>query len=83
MSDDKRLAEAVVTIACVQMEPVVGQKERNVRRTVEPIEEAAGAAPAWSCCPSCATRATVFESREEAFALAEEVPKGRPVTAWT
>ncbi len=33
--DGRVREEAVVKIACVQMEPVVGEKERNVRRTLE------------------------------------------------
>jgi N-carbamoylputrescine amidase len=83
MSDDKRLAEAVVTIACVQMEPVVGEKERNVRRTVELIEEAARRGARLVVLPELCNSGYVFESREEAFALAEEVPKGPTCQAWT
>jgi predicted amidohydrolase len=83
MSDDKRLAEAVVTIACVQMEPVVGQKERNVRRTVELIEEAARRGARLVVLPELCNSGYVFESREEAFALAEEVPKGPTCQTWT
>src|SRR5439155_19929213 len=56
MSEPKTRDEAVVKIACVQMEPVVGEKERNVRRTLERVEQAA--ARGWSSCLSSATRVT-------------------------
>ena len=42
MSEQATHDEAAVRIACVQMEPIVGEKDRNVRRSVEMIEEAAG-----------------------------------------
>ena len=37
----KKRNEAIVKIACCQMEPIVGEKERNIRRSSEMIEEAA------------------------------------------
>jgi N-carbamoylputrescine amidase len=41
MNDRKPRDEAIVKIACIQMEPVVGEKQRNVRRSLEFIERAA------------------------------------------
>jgi N-carbamoylputrescine amidase len=43
MSDRKGREEAIVKIACVQMAPAVGEKEGNVRRSIERIDEAVGA----------------------------------------
>ena len=45
MSESKTRGEATVKIACVQLEPVVGDKARNVRRTLECIEPAAAGVP--------------------------------------
>jgi N-carbamoylputrescine amidase len=74
--------EAAVKIACVQMEPVVGKKEQNVRRTLELIETAAAQGARLVVLPELANSGYVFASREEAFALAEEVPHGPTSQAW-
>ena len=78
----KSRSEAVVTIACVQMEPVVGDKERNIRRSLVMIEEAAGKGADLVVLPELCSSGYVFESREEAFALSEEIPAGEACTAW-
>jgi predicted amidohydrolase len=82
MSERKTRDEAPVRIACVQMEPVVGEKDRNVRRTLERVEQAAGAGAGLIVLPELCNSGYVFESREEAFALAEEVPGGPTCRAW-
>ncbi|HEX6984906.1 MAG TPA: nitrilase family protein [Planctomycetaceae bacterium] len=82
MSERKTRDEATVTIACVQMGPVVGEKERNLRRSLERIEEAAGKGARLVVLPELCTSGYVFESRAEAFALAEEVPSGPTCRAW-
>ena len=41
MGDCRMHEEATVKIACIQMEPIVGEKERNVQRSLGLIEEAA------------------------------------------
>jgi N-carbamoylputrescine amidase len=83
MGAQKARDEAIVKIACVQMEPVVGEKERNVRRSLERIEEAAGKGAGLIVLPELCNSGYVFESREEAFGLAEEVPGGPTCLAWT
>lgn len=82
MGERKRRDEAVVKIACVQMGPVVGEKERNVRRTLEALEEASRQGAGLIVLPELCNSGYVFESRDEAFALAEEVPGGPTVRAW-
>jgi N-carbamoylputrescine amidase len=64
------------------MEPVVGKKEQNVRRTLELIETAAAQGVRLVVLPELANSGYVFASREEAFALAEEVPHGPTSRAW-
>ncbi len=75
-------SEALVTIACIQMEPIVGDKERNLRRSLELIDEAAGAGARLIVLPELCTSGYVFASRDEAFALAESVPDGPTCRAW-
>ncbi len=82
MSDRSTRDEALVKIACVQMEPVVGEKERNVRRTLDRVNEAAGEGAGLIVLPELCNSGYVFTSREEAFSLAEEVPGGPTCRAW-
>jgi N-carbamoylputrescine amidase len=82
MNDPKVRDEALVKIACIQMEPIVGEKERNVRRTLELVENAAAQGARLIVLPELCNSGYVFESREEAFALAEKVPNGPTCAAW-
>jgi predicted amidohydrolase len=82
VTDRKGRQEAVVRVACIQMEPHVGDKARNVERSIELIEEAAGQGAKLVVLPELANSGYVFESREEAFELAETVPDGETVRAW-
>jgi predicted amidohydrolase len=82
MSDRRTRDEAHVKIACVQMEPVVGEKERNVRRTLERVNEAAGEGAGLIVLPELCNSGYMITSREEAFSLAEEVPGGPTCRAW-
>lgn len=82
MSESATGDEAVVQIACIQMEPVVSEKERNVRRTLELIDRAATDGARLIVLPELCNSGYVFASREEAFDLAEEVPDGPTCQAW-
>jgi N-carbamoylputrescine amidase len=82
MNEGRARDEALVKIACIQMEPIVGEKERNVRRTLELVEEAATQGARLIVLPELCNSGYVFESREEAFALAEEIPHGPTCAAW-
>jgi predicted amidohydrolase len=83
MSEAKKRHEAVVKIACVQMEPIVGEKDRNVRRSIEFIERAADNGAKLIVLPELANSGYVFENREEAFGLSETIPDGPTVQAWS
>jgi N-carbamoylputrescine amidase len=69
-------------IAVGQFEPRVGEKERNVARTLELIDEAASRDVELLVLPELCNSGYVFESKEEAESLAEEVPGGPTVEAW-
>ena len=83
MADRTKKSEAIVRIACIQMEPRVGQKAANVAKSLELIATAARKGAKLVVLPELANSGYVFESREEAFALAEQVPGGPTTQAWS
>ena len=82
MPEAKGRQEAVIRVACIQMEPVVGRKQANIEKSVASIEEAARNGARLIVLPELANSGYVFESREEAFALSEPVPDGESTRAW-
>jgi predicted amidohydrolase len=74
--------ESMVRIACLQMEPLVGEKEQNLVRSLAMLDEAAAAGATLAILPELCNSGYVFATREEAFALAEEVPNGPTSKAW-
>ncbi|MDR6155599.1 N-carbamoylputrescine amidase [Acidovorax delafieldii] len=75
-------ARHLVAVASVQMEPRIGHKEDNVARSVALVERAAAGGAALVVLPELTNTGYVFESRAEAFALAEAVPSGPTTQAW-
>lgn len=75
-------AESLIKIACCQIEPHVGQKEENVDKTIRFAKEAANHGAHIILLPELANTGYVFETREEAFDLAEVVPGGETSRRW-
>ena len=75
--------EAVVKIACIQMEPVVGERDRNLQKSLAMVEEAAREGARLIVLPELCNSGYLFESRDEAFELAEPVPDGPATRAWS
>ncbi|HZP87821.1 MAG TPA: nitrilase family protein [Burkholderiales bacterium] len=75
-------AESPIRVACVQMEPQVGEKSRNVARSITMIDEAAEAGANLVVLPELCNSGYVFETRDEAFELAEMLPDGPSTRAW-
>jgi N-carbamoylputrescine amidase len=71
-----------VRIAVGQFEPRVGEKDANVARTLELIDEAAGRGAELLVLPELCNSGYVFTSRDEAESLAEPVPGGGTAVAW-
>ncbi|HEY8095975.1 MAG TPA: nitrilase family protein [Methylobacter sp.] len=69
-------------IACIQMEPRVGDLEQNRATSVRLIEEAARNGARLVVLPELTSSGYVFNNREELMSLAEEVPGGPAVTEW-
>ncbi|HYG87330.1 MAG TPA: nitrilase family protein [Azospirillum sp.] len=82
MADMKGKDEATIKVACIQMEPRVGQKKDNIQRSLDLINQAADAGANLIVLPELANSGYVFETREEAFALSEPVPGGETYKAW-
>ncbi|HWJ75567.1 MAG TPA: nitrilase family protein [Kaistia sp.] len=77
-----RVKEAPLTVASIQMEPLIGATERNVARSVALIEEAAAKGARLVVLPELCNTGYVFESRTEAQGLAETIPDGPSTRAW-
>lgn len=75
-------SESKVKIACIQMEPAIGAKEANVAKSLAWIEKAAAKGAQLVVLPELANSGYMFQAREEAFALAEEIPTGETTRAW-
>lgn len=82
MGADSAASESRIGIACIQMEPVIGDKEANVAASIARIREAAALGAALVVLPELANSGYVFGSRDEAFGLAEPVPDGPTTRAW-
>ena len=82
MADPKPRRESMVRVACIQMEPVVGEKERNLRHSLSLIGKAADNGAKLIVLPELCNSGYMFSSREEAFSLAEDIPDGPTAKAW-
>jgi predicted amidohydrolase len=69
-------------VACLQMEPHIGEVQNNVARSVAMIGEVARAGATLVVLPELCNTGYVFESREEALSLGERVPDGPTCAAW-
>jgi N-carbamoylputrescine amidase len=74
--------DSLTTVACIQFEPKVGRKEENIAATRRLVEEAAQRGATLCVLPELCNSGYVFESREEALELAEEIPHGPTAQAW-
>ena len=75
-------AESPITVACIQMEPKIGEKKANVAHSLDKIAEAAGKGARLIVLPELCNSGYVFASRHEAFTLAEPVPNGPTSEVW-
>jgi len=82
MAVEKDRHEAVVKVACIQMEPIVGNKEDNIQKSITFIEKAAGKGANLIVLPELANSGYVFENRQEAFDLSEQIPQGQTCQSW-
>jgi N-carbamoylputrescine amidase len=74
--------ESLVKVAALQMEPRIGDKDHNVEATLKIIDEAGAQGARLMVLPELCNTGYIFNSREEAFALSEEVPEGPTTQEW-
>lgn len=72
----------VYRVACVQMEPHVGDAEGNRRASEARIREAASSGATLIVLPEAAAAGYVFQDRDEALQAAELVPSGPACELW-
>ncbi|MGH7069715.1 MAG: nitrilase family protein [Acetobacteraceae bacterium] len=75
-------AESEITVACLQFEPIVGDTPGNIAKTLRLIDEAAGKGARLLVMPELCNSGYMFDSRTQAFKLAEEVPAGPTARVW-
>lgn len=84
MSNSEKLInqESMVRISAVQFEPRIGFKDANVKHSLELIEEAAEKGAKLVVLPEMCNTGYMFNTRSEAFGVAERVPGGPTTDAW-
>lgn len=74
--------ESEVRIASIQMEPEFGNIAANLEKTLRMIREAAAGGAQIIVLPELCNTGYMFNSRAEAYSLAEAIPGGRCTQAW-
>lgn len=74
--------ESEIGVACIQMQPEIGKKQKNIARSLELIGEAHDRGARLIVLPELCNSGYVFESRDEAFALAERLDDGETIDIW-
>ena len=74
--------ESMVTLAAVQMEPHLGEKDENVAKSIKLINEAADKGAKLITLPELCNTGYMFNSREEVYSCAEHVPGRYTCNEW-
>ncbi len=82
MTTSEHEPESKVRIACLQMEPRVGEKDRNLAHGLKMIDRAAEGGANLVVMPELCNSGYVFNTRQEAQSLAEDIPGGPTCQAW-
>lgn len=82
MTTNQHNPENQVRIACLQMEPRVGEKDKNIACSLGMIDQAAAAGANLVVLPELCNSGYVFNTRQEAHELAEEIPDGPTCQEW-
>jgi N-carbamoylputrescine amidase len=75
-------SESLVKVAALQMEPRIGDKERNVMESVSLINKACDKGVKLMVLPELCNTGYMFNSRQEAFYLSENIPDGPTSETW-
>jgi len=69
-------------VACIQMEPIIGEKATNRARSIDFIAAAADRGAELVVLPELANTGYVFKDRAEALGMSEEIPVGETTNIW-
>ena len=72
-----------VRVACAQFDPIFGARDANIASSLTILATCTARGARIAVLPELASSGYVFESRDEAFELGEEVPSGPACRAWT
>jgi N-carbamoylputrescine amidase len=73
----------LLKVACLQMQPEIGETDKNVQRSLELAAVACDQGAKLLVLPELCSSGYVFNSRSEVWDAAEEVPGGPVVGAWS
>lgn len=76
------MSHEAVAVACIQMEPRIGETQRNVVHSLALIDRAADQGARLIVLPELCNSGYVFASAEEAWSLAEDAASGPSIRAW-
>lgn len=75
-------ASEQVRVACIQMEPRIGENGQNLKRSLQLCQDAMEGGARLLVLPELCNSGYVFETRSEAIAASEEIPSGPAASAW-
>lgn len=78
----RELPIAPTTLACIQMQPLMGDKAYNLAESLRLINSAADQGAELVVLPELCNTGYMFQTRTEAFALAEDVSTGTTIATW-
>ncbi|HYE83051.1 MAG TPA: nitrilase family protein [Clostridia bacterium] len=82
MSEHDVMNKGTIRLAAAQMNPQIGDYERNLLITLSMIDKAADIGAKLIILPELCNTGYAFESTQELAAAAEPVPQGRTTKAW-
>ena len=82
MTDIEGKSLDIIKTAVIQMKPVLGEKEGNIKKTIDFIDEAVNQDAKLIILPELCNTGYAFQSRSELSGAAEEIPSGLSCKAW-
>ena len=80
--EDKNEPESKVRVACIQMEPRIGENDQNLATSLNKINDAGSSGARLVVLPELCNSGYIFKTRDEANSLAERIPDGPSCQGW-
>ena len=78
----KKGEESIIKAAAIQFEPHIGDKAHSVEQGLKLIDKAGKQGAKLMVLPELSNTGYIYNSREEAYSLAEPVPEGPTTQQW-